>query len=133
MNKVILMGRLVADPEIRTTQSGTAVATYRMAVNRRFANQQGEREADFFTCIVWKSGAEFAQKYLRKGSKILVEGRLQSRSYDAQDGSKRYVTEVVVEAQEFCESKNGSASGNNEEVPPPSDEMVPVDDDDLPF
>lgn len=135
MNKVILSGRLVADPEIRTTQSGAPVATYRMAVDRRFTNQQGQREADFFNCIAWKHNAEFAQRYLRKGTKILIEGRLQSRSYDAQDGSKRHVTEVVVDSHEFCESKN-SGSGNNSDLtppPPPSDGMDEVEDDDLPF
>ena len=136
MNKVILSGRLVADPELRTTQSGTQVATYRIAVDRRFTNQQGEREADFFNCIAWKNNADFAGRYLRKGTKILIEGRLQSRSYDAQDGSKRHVTEVVVDSTEFCESKNGGGSGNNADVPPPpppSDGMDEVDDDELPF
>lgn len=109
MNKVILIGRLVADPEIRSTNSGTKVASYRLAVDRR-KKSDGTQEADFFTCIAWDKSASFVQQYLSKGRKIAVEGRLQSRTYDAQDGSKRSVVEVMVDSHEFCDSNNQSGS-----------------------
>ena len=106
MNKVILIGNLAADPESRTTQSGVAQCTLRLAVTRRFADKQtGKRESDFFNVVCWRQTAEFAAKYLTKGRKICVEGSLQTRSYDAQDGSKRYVTEVIADNVEFCDSK----------------------------
>lgn len=107
MNKVILIGRLVADPEVRNTQSGTAVASYRMAVDRQ-RKKEGQPDADFISCVVWDKGAEFASRYLHKGIKIAVEGRIQTRTFDSNDGKKVYVTEVVVERQEFCESKNAA-------------------------
>ena len=102
MNLVILIGRPVADPEVKVTQNGTPVAQYRLAVQRDYANAEGKREADFINVIAWRQNAEFAAKYIKKGVKIAVTGRLQSRSYDAQDGSKRYVTEVIADRQEFC-------------------------------
>lgn len=103
MNKVILIGNLAADPEMRNTQSGIAQCTLRLAVQRRFANQQGVREADFFQVVCWRQTAEFCARYLSKGRKIAVEGSLQTRSYDAQDGSKRYVTEIIADNVEFCD------------------------------
>lgn len=109
MNKVILIGRLVADPEVRNTQSGTAVASYRMAVDRQ-RKKEGQPDADFISCVVWDKGAEFASRYLHKGIKIAVEGRIQTRTFDNNDGKKVYVTEVVVERQEFCESKSAAQS-----------------------
>lgn len=139
MNKVFLIGRLAADPELRTTQSGTPVATYRLAVNRR-KSANGQQEADFFSCVAWDKGAEFATKYLRKGTKIAVVGHLQTRSWDAQDGSKRYATEIIVDEHEFCESKG--AGGGYQEQPtaaqtaPAADNnggFTPVEDDELPF
>ena len=105
LNKVILIGNLAADPESRTTQSGISQCTLRLAVQRRFANQQGVREADFFTVICWRQTADFAARYLSKGRKIAVEGSIQNRSYDAQDGSKRYVTEIIADNVEFCDSR----------------------------
>lgn len=114
MNKVILIGNLAADPESRTTQSGITQCTLRMAVQRRFANQQtGQREADFFNVVCWRQTAEFASRHLSKGRRIAVEGSLQTRSYDAQDGSKRYVTEIIADNVEFCDSKpaGGQAGG----------------------
>lgn len=107
MNKVILIGRLVADPEVRNTQTGTAVASYRMAVDRQ-RKKEGQPDADFISCVVWDKGAEFASRYLRKGIKIAVEGRIQTRTFDGNDGKKVYITEVVVERQEFCESKSAA-------------------------
>lgn len=110
MNKVILMGRLTRDPDVRTTQGGKTVARMTLAVDRR-KGADGQKEADFLALIAWEKIAEIADNYLHKGSKILVEGRLQSRSYDAQDGSKRYVTEVIVSNLEFCESRKQEAAG----------------------
>ena len=130
MNKVILIGRLVADPEIRTTNSGTKVATYRLAVDRR-KKADGTQEADFLTCVAWDKGADFAQKYLTKGRKIGIEGKLQSRTYEAQDGSKRSVVEIVVDNHEFCDSK--PANGQSTAAAPASDGFTEVDDDELPF
>ena len=97
MNKVILVGNLASDPEFRATQSGIAQCSFRVAVQRRYANAQGEREADFLTCVAWRQTAEFDHKYFAKGNSIGLTGSLKSRAYDAQDGSKRYVTELNVE------------------------------------
>ena len=106
MNKVILAGRLVRDPELRYTQTGKAVVSFSLAVNRRFSrNTNKEQTADFIPIIVWDKLAEVCSKHLFKGSQILVEGRMQIRSYAAQDGSKRYVTEVIAQELEFMGSK----------------------------
>lgn len=115
MNKVILMGRLTRDPEVRYTkgEQPMAIARYSLAVDRRFArnNQEGQQTADFISCVVFGKNGEFAEKYLHKGTKIVVEGRIQTGSYTNKDGVKVYTTEVVVESQEFAESKNAQ-SGN---------------------
>lgn len=110
MNKVILMGRLTKDPDIRYSQgeNSTAVARYTLAVDRRF-KRDGEATADFINCTVFGKGAEFAEKYLHKGTKIAVAGRIQTGSYTNRDGNKVYTTDVVVEEQEFAESKNSSS------------------------
>lgn len=97
LNKVILIGRVANDPELKYTPSGVAVSTFRIAVNRPFLNSQQEREADFIDVVAWRQAAEFAANYLGKGHLIAVEGRLQIRSYQAQDGSRRRVAEVVCE------------------------------------
>ena len=110
MNKVILIGNLAADPESRTTQSGVSQCTLRIAVQRRFAGPDGKRESDFFNVICWRQTAEFCARYLSKGRRIAVEGSLQTRSYDAQDGSKRFVTEVIADNVEFCDSKRYDGS-----------------------
>lgn len=101
MNRIVLIGNLSRDPELRTTNSGVAVCTFTLAVNRRFANQQGEREADFIPVVVWRQQAESCAKYLSKGRKCAVIGTIQTRSYQAQDGSTRHVTEVVADEIEF--------------------------------
>lgn len=139
MNKVFMIGRLAADPELRTTQSGTPVATYRLAVNRR-KSANGQQEADFFPCVAWDKGAEFATKYLTKGMKIAIAGHLQTRSWDAQDGTKRYTTEIIVDEHEFCESKGAAAPDQAQAAPAaqnaqPADisGFTPVDDDEVPF
>ena len=107
MNKWIGMGRLCSDPEIRNTDSGKTVANYRLAVNRDF-KKEGQPDADFLNCVAFGNSAEFASKYLHKGTKIAVEGRIQTRDYTNKDGQKVYVTEIVVDRHEFCESKKAS-------------------------
>ena len=113
MNKVILMGRLVRDPEVRYSQGAEplAVARYTLAVNRRF-KRQGEQDADFIGCVAFGKSAEFAERYLHKGTKIVATGRIQTGSYVNKDGVKVYTTDVVVEDQEFAESKNSAASND---------------------
>ena len=144
MNKVILIGNLTKDPEPFTTQSGIARSTFTVAVQRRFANAQGVREADFIPVIAWRQNADFCNRYLTKGSKIAVEGSMQVRSYDAQDGSKRYVTEVIADHIESLGSR-GDGQGqarprDNGPTPPPAapagpamNDFTEVDDDELPF
>ena len=114
MNKVILMGRLTRDPEVRYSQgeSATAIARYTLAVDRRFNRNNDENSADFIGCVAFGRSAEFAEKYLRKGTKVVVTGRIQTGSYTNKDGVKVYTTDVVVEDQEFAESKS-SAAGND--------------------
>ena len=111
MNKVILMGRLVRDPEVRYSQgeNATAVARYTLAVDRRSSRANGEESADFIGCVAFGRAAEFAEKYLHKGTKLVVTGRIQTGSYTNKDGVRVYTTDVVVEDQEFAESKNASA------------------------
>ena len=117
MNKVILTGNLARDPEVRYTQSGKAVASFAIAVSRtwkRSTDTQQQQTTDFINIVAWEKSAEFCGKYLTKGSRILVEGRLQTRTYDAQDGSKRYITEVVSENIEFAGAKRqGGEYGND--------------------
>lgn len=111
MNKVILMGRLTRDPEIRYTQAAEpmAIAHYNLAVDRRYTrNQSNDQSADFIQCVAFGKSAEFTEKYLKKGTKIVLEGRIQTGSYTNKDGVKVYTTEVVVETQEFAESKGTS-------------------------
>ena len=113
MNKIILMGRLTRDPEVRVTPSEKTVCTFNLAVDRQFANQSGEREADFINIVVWGKAAELCGNSLAKGQRLLVEGRLQIRNYVAKDGNKRYVTEVIANSVEFVERKNIGSVGSN--------------------
>ena len=116
MNKVILMGRLTRDPEVRYSQgeNALAIARYTLAVDRRAARREGEATADFINCVAFGRSADFAERYLRQGTKIVVSGRIQTGSYTNRDGQKVYTTEVVVEESEFAESKaNSSAPSNN--------------------
>ncbi len=138
MNNVMLIGRLARDPELKYTQSGSAVTSFTLAVSRRFANQNGEREADFINCVAWQKSAEFVANYFKKGQSMAVEGRLQVRSCDDKDGQKRYVTEVVVYQVEFVGSKNartGETTGADrfEAVQDMYGEEITFDDKDLPF
>ena len=118
MNKVILMGRLTRDPEVRYTQgdNAMAIARYSLAVDRRF-KRDGGPDADFINCVAFGKSGEFAEKYLKKGTKIAVVGRIQTGSYTNKDGQKVYTTDVVVEEAEFVESKNSGSSDNNQSAP----------------
>ena len=144
MNHVTLIGRLAADPEARTTQSGISQCSFRLAVPRRFANQQGVREADFLNIVAWRGTADFCARYFHKGMRVGVEGSLQTRSWQAQDGSKRYAVEVIADNVEFCESRegggsNGAYGGSNvaysgaNAAPPAQEGFTEVEDDELPF
>ena len=128
MNKVILMGRLTRDPDIRYSQgeSSTAVARYTLAVDRRF-RRDADQSADFISCVAFGRSAEFAEKYFYQGLKVLVTGRIQTGSYTNRDGVKVYTTDVIVEDQEFAESKNAAASGGEQQnfaAPPRSQSPV---------
>lgn len=133
MNKVILIGNLTKDPELATTNSGVSVCRFPLAVTRNFSNSEGERETDFLNIIVWRGQADNCHKYLKKGSKCAITGSIQTRSYDAQDGSKRYVTEIVAESVEFLNSRNGA--DGQDRFPEKKDvaDLEPIDDDSLPF
>ncbi|AID02864.1 MULTISPECIES: single-stranded DNA-binding protein [Staphylococcus] len=117
INRVVLVGRLTKDPEYRTTPSGVSVATFTLAVNRTFTNAQGEREADFINCVVFRKQADNVNNYLFKGSLAGVDGRIQSRSYENQEGRRVFVTEVVCDSVQFLEPKNQNQrhgqEGNN--------------------
>ncbi len=113
MNRVDLVGRLTRDPELRHTTSGRAVCQISLAINRTFTNQNGEREADFINVVVWDKQAENVSKYVTKGRLVSVEGRLQSRSYDGNDGKKVYVTEVVASNISYLESKKDDSNNMN--------------------
>ena len=155
MNKAILIGNLASDVESRTTSSGIPTCTFRVATQRRVANKDGVREADFHTIICWRGLAENCARYLIKGNKVAVEGQIQNRSYDAQDGSKRYVTEIVADNVEFLTAKGDAGNEAGRSVRQESDRrsgqgseqtmddaaayraaggrFEEVDDDDLPF
>lgn len=138
MNKVILIGRLVADPEIRYSQgeNATCIARYRIAVDRRFKKDGDEQTADFIPCVAFGKAAEFAEKYFKKGTKIAITGRIQTGSYTNKDGQKVYTTDVMVEEQEFAESKNASGSASASSPETNSDGWASVPDgldSELPF
>ena len=131
LNRVILIGRLTADPELRYTQSGTAVANFRLAVDRPFTNQSGERETDFIPIVVWDKQAETCANYLNKGRLVAVDGRMQVRSYDAQDGSRRWVTEVVAQDVRFLDwGRQSEQEGDTQKAGTKTDEFFI---DDVPF
>lgn len=114
INNVVLVGRLTKDPDLRYTSSGTAVATFTLAVNRNFTSQNGNREADFINCVIWRKSAETLANYARKGTLLGVTGRIQTRSYDNQQGQRVYVTEVVAENFQLLESR--AASENRQQT-----------------
>ncbi|HEI7579625.1 single-stranded DNA-binding protein [Staphylococcus aureus] len=115
LNRVVLVGRLTKDPELRSTPNGVNVGTFTLAVNRTFTNAQGEREADFINVVVFKKQAENVEKYLSKGSLAGVDGRLQTRNYENKDGQRVYVTEVVADSVQFLEPKNNNQQSNRQQ------------------
>lgn len=146
INKAILIGRLVRDPELRYSPQGTAICNFTIAVNRSFTNQQGEREADFINCVCFKKVAENLANYQKKGNLIGIDGRIQTRSYDGQDGKRVYITEIVAEQVQFLEfNKNeGNNTKNNQNVSQGQNqanenpfenqgEPMDINSDDLPF
>ncbi|MCP3032181.1 single-stranded DNA-binding protein [Halobacillus sp. A1] len=160
LNRVVLVGRLTRDPDLRYTPNGVAVANFTIAVNRPFSNNSGDRDADFINCVVWRRAAENLANFMNKGSLVGVDGRLQSRSFDNQEGKRVFVTEVVADSVQFMESKGGSSqqggggsqqgyqpnqnqqpnnpnqnNNNNRNDDPFADKGEPIDisDDDLPF
>lgn len=144
MNRCVLVGRLTRDPELRFTPNGVAVANFTLAVNRPFKNGDGEQEADFINCVVWRKPAESVANFLKKGSLAGVDGRVQTRSYDNNEGKRVFVTEIVAESVQFLEPRNsqgGSNQGNNQSGqsggysndPFAQDGSINISDDDLPF
>ena len=123
LNKVILMGRLTRDPELKSTPQGVSTCSFSIAVDRNFVRQGEERKADFINCVAWRQTAEFIPRYFKKGNMVALEGSIQTRSWD-DDGKNRYVTEVIVSQVYFAEGKNSAAMS---EIPPMGQ------DDDLPF
>lgn len=135
LNRIILIGRLTKDPELRYTPNGKAVASFTLAVDRPFKNQAGEREADFINIVVWGAQAENCANYLSKGKLAAVDGRLQIRTYDGQDGQRRWVTEVVADSVRFLSPKGSSSEGSGSGFGKSDDMGISVDfsDDDIPF
>lgn len=155
INNLTLVGRLTKDPDLKYTGNGTAVATFTLAVNRNFTNQSGEREADFINCVIWRKPAETLANYAKKGVLIGVTGRIQTRSYDNQQGQKVYVTEVIADNFQLLESKKADSSQNtqgsgvsnsqtnnytrnqpnrnNDDSDPFGNSSIDIDNQDLPF
>ncbi len=132
MNNVSLIGRLTADPELKHTQSGIATVRFNIAVDRQYQKQGEERQADFIGIVAWRQTAEFICRYFTKGQRIALTGRIQTGSYTATDGSKRYTFDVLAENVEFCDSKQGG-SGSGRTNSTPDVEVELPDDEDLPF
>ena len=146
LNRTVIVGRLTRDPELRYTPNGVAVANFTVAVNRPFRNQQGEQEADFINCVAWRKQAENLANYMHKGSLIGVDGRIQTRSYENQEGKRVWVTEVLAESIQFLEYKKDSESdrglvqqeqlAQSQQVETPFEneaEQIDISNDDLPF
>lgn len=140
INRVILVGRLTKDPDLKITPSGAAVARFTLAVNRTFSNANGEKETDFINCTVWRKQAENTANFLKKGSLAGVEGRIQTGSYEGQDGKRIYTTEVVCDSVQFLEPKKSQQGAQGNSSPPAEREPVNESeshtsnpDDDLPF
>ena len=151
ISRTVLVGRLTRDPELKRTANGAAVASFTLAVNRQFTNSQGEREADFINCVIWRKAAENFCKFTNKGSLVGIDGHIQTRNYENQQGQRVYVTEVVVDNFSLLESRKDNSNNNNNPNQAPSnnqsnnsnnnmsdplaDNSKPIDisDDDLPF
>lgn len=152
LNRAVLTGRLTKDVDLRYTQSGTAVGSFILAVDRTFKNQQGEREADFVNCVIWRKSAENFANFAHKGSLVGIDGRIQTRNYENQQGNRVYVTEIVVENFTLLQSRNDGQNGASQTPPPASrgnqagnlssgasnpfvgsSDSINISDDDLPF
>lgn len=144
MNKVLLIGNLTRDPELVTTNNGISLCKFGLAVQRRFASSDGEKDVDFFNIVVWRGPAENCYKYLKKGSKVGISGSIQTRSYESNDGTKKYAFDIIAEEVEFLSSKNSvadSGSVSNSDVSGSKSSgksdivntFTPIDDNDLPF
>lgn len=144
INRTVIVGRLTKDPELRYTPNGIASCRFQVAVNRTFQNQQGEREADFISCQAWRKQAENLANYMKKGSLIGVEGRIQTGSYEEQDGKRVFTTDVVADSIQFLESRNSAGSSQNtqnyqsngntgEQYQGGPQGPIEVDEDQLPF
>ncbi|MCL2255359.1 MAG: single-stranded DNA-binding protein [Firmicutes bacterium] len=142
MNKCFLIGNLTRDPELTSTQGGISVCKFTIAVNRRYTNSAGEREADFINIIAWRELADNCARFLAKGKKVAVMGALQIRTFDGQDGVKRYFTEIVADEVQFLSPSDGTRrdvegmkeeNSNNNSQKKSADELKPLDDDSLPF
>lgn len=139
MNKVILIGRLTKDPEIRYTTKNNPVASFSLAVNRDYINENGEREADFINIVVWNKQAENCSKYINKGSQISIEGRIQTRSYEDKNGEKRYTTEVIADQVHFLDNKKDKKEPDYRDMNIKTEKKesntldLSIDDDELPF
>ncbi|HEM3674309.1 TPA: single-stranded DNA-binding protein [Streptococcus suis] len=131
INNVVLVGRMTRDAELRYTPSNQAVATFTLAVNRNFKNQDGEREADFVNCVIWRQQAENLANWVKKGALIGVTGRIQTRSYDNQQGQRVYVTEVVAESFQLLESRGQQS--NSQDSSFGNSSSMDIQDEDLPF
>lgn len=141
MNRAVLVGRLTKDPELMTTTNGVYVCKFTVACDRQYT-QNGERQSDFIQCIAWRQQAEFISKYFKKGHRIALDGSIQTRTWNDQNGNKRYATEVVVDHAEFAQSKSDNAASQTgiivestrEQTPSNDfDTFMPISDDDLPF
>lgn len=141
MNRVMLIGNLAKDPELTTTNNGVSLCKFTIAVPRRFAGTDGEREADFLPIIVWRGQADNCYKYLKKGSKAAISGSVQTRSYEGQDGTRRYMTEIVADEVEFLGTRPSDVEDDDGTPRRPQNEdkkgvvstFEPIDDDNLPF
>lgn len=146
INNVVLMGRLVATPELRNTQTGIAVTSFSIAVERSYARAGEQRQADFINCVAWRNTAEFISRYFQKGQMIALTGSIQTRNYDDKNGNKRTAVEVIVDQASFCGSKAETGAGSNDYSAPPAPPAAPSfatgtdgdfeeisGDDDLPF
>lgn len=143
MNRAVLVGRLTRDPDLRYTPNGVAVANFNLAVNRPFKDQNGESQADFINCVAWRKQAENLANFMKKGSQIGIDGRIQTRSYEDKDGKTVYVTEVVADSIQFLDSRKSETQRNNEtnqqQAQQQSDpfqedgQAIDISDDELPF
>ena len=142
MNKVILMGRLTRDVEMRQTPNGVSLARFSIAVNRRFAGKDAQQQADFINCVAWRQTGEFIARYFQKGSMIAVVGSIQSRNWDGNDGKKQYATEVIVDEAYFTGSKSENSTGSNTDLSDSGlddlnsqygEDFATIGEEDLPF